>query len=335
MKGMLTRRAALTLTSAALIAPPARANASWDGVAEAARRLDQLHSLTIAHRGETVLAEAFRGPALSRPAPIKSVSKSLVALLLGAAIDRGEIPGPATRLAEIAPGLIPQGATPIVPDLTMADLVTMQTGLERTSGANYGGWVASPNWVADALSRPQVGQPGQGMLYSTGSFHVLGAALAEATGMSLLAQMRDRIGSPLGIEIPAWTRDPQGYYLGGNEMALRPADLLRIGEMVREGGTGNGAPVISADWITASAQPRTRSRFSGLAYGYGWFLGRADGARFLLARGYGGQILCILPERALTIAITSDPTRPARSGGYFGALMRLIDGTILPAARST
>ncbi|MEM1079637.1 MAG: serine hydrolase [Pseudomonadota bacterium] len=330
---MLTRRTALALTYAALISRPLRAAPSWEAIGTEAHRLDQLHSLCIAHRGETVIAEAFRGPNLSRPAPIKSVSKSLVALLLGAAIDRGEIPAPSARLAEVAPALIPQGAAPIVPQLTMADLVTMQTGLERTSGANYGGWVASPNWVADALSRPQVGAPERGMLYSTGSFHVLGAALTEATGQSLLIQMRDRLGAPLGIEFPAWTRDPQGYYLGGNEMALRPLDLLRIGEMVRLGGSWRGETVISPDWLAASAQPRTRSRFSGLAYGYGWFLGRADGAEFLLARGYGGQILCILPEREITIAITSDPTRPARSGGYFGDLMTLIDRTILPAAR--
>ncbi|WP_424970769.1 serine hydrolase domain-containing protein [Dinoroseobacter sp. S76] len=330
---MLTRRSALALTAAALIPHPGRASPSWGAVGDAARRLDQLHSLAIAHRGETVLAEAFRGPSLARPAPIKSVSKSLVALLLGAAIDRAEVPGPGARLAEVAPALIPQTAAPIVLDLTMADLVTMQTGLERTSGANYGGWVASANWVANALSRPQIGTPGRGMLYSTGSFHVLGAALTEATGQSLLTQMRARIGTPLGIEIPAWTRDPQGYYLGGNEMALRPLDLLRIGEMVRRNGSWNGTPVISPDWLAASAQPRTRSRFSGLAYGYGWFLGRADGAEFLLARGYGGQILCILPAREITIAITSDPTRPARSGGYFGDLMTLIDRTILPAAR--
>lgn len=330
---MLTRRTALALSAAALIPQAGRADPSWTAAEDTASRLDQLHSLAIAHRGETVLAEAFRGPGLSRPAPIKSVSKSLVGLLLGAAIDRSEIQGPSARLIEVAPALIPRGAAPIVPNLTMADLVTMQTGLERTSGANYGGWVASPNWVADALSRPQTGTPGRGMLYSTGSFHVLGAALTEATGLSLLTQMRDRIGVPLGIEIPAWTRDPQGYYLGGNEMALRPLDLLRVGEMIRMDGRWNGATVISQEWLRASAQPRTRSRFSGLAYGYGWFLGRADGAAFLLARGYGGQILCILPEREITIAITSDPTRPARSGGYFGDLMTLIDRTILPAAR--
>lgn len=331
---MLTRRDTLAFATAALLAPPARAAANWQNVLTRAQRLDQMHAIAVAQGGTTVFAQALRGPTLSRAVPIKSVSKSLVALLLGAALDRGEIASVETTLGEVAPDLIPEGADPRVATLTMADLVTMQAGLERTSGANYGSWVSSRNWVADALSRPMVATPGQGMLYSTGSFHVLGVALTEATGLSLHAQMRQRIGDPLGIDIPAWTRDPQGYFLGGNEMALRPEDLLKVGEMVRLGGVSGGRQVISHGWLSASAVARTRSRFSGLDYGYGWFLGRADGAEYMLARGYGGQVLCIVPERALTLVITSDPTRPARSRGYFGALVALLEEAILPTARA-
>jgi hypothetical protein len=47
----------------------------------------------------------------------------------------------------------------------------MQAGLGRTSGPNYGAWVASPNWVRYALSRPFEAEPGGEMLYSTGSSH--------------------------------------------------------------------------------------------------------------------------------------------------------------------
>ena len=38
-------------------------------------------------------------------------------------------------------------------------LLSMQAGLERTSGENYGAWVASPDWVQAALSRPMEGRP--------------------------------------------------------------------------------------------------------------------------------------------------------------------------------
>ncbi|MGP3695795.1 serine hydrolase domain-containing protein [Rhodobacter sp. NSM] len=301
---------------------------------KAARAYEQLHALVIAREGETLLAEALRGPAPDRAVNIKSVSKTIVAALLGAALDRGEVPGLDATIGSLTPRLIPDDADPRVRAITLEDLVTMRAGLERTSGGNYGAWVSSPNWVAHALSRPMVAEPGGRMLYSTGSFHVLGAVLAEATGRSLLSMARDWLGEPLAITVPSWTRDPQGYYLGGNEMALSPLALLRFGEMVRRGGRWDGRQVLSEDWVRRSLEVRTRSPFSGLGYGYGWFIGRAGAERIALARGYGGQIVCLLPDLAATVVVTSDPTRPARSEGYFGDLMRLIGEVAVPDLRS-
>ncbi len=325
---MINRRN-LLLTACATLAAPRIARAQSGELTSAIRNMPQLHSLQVRRGDEVVFAEAPRGPGLDNPANIKSCSKSIVALLLGCAIDRGEIASVDAPLSAVAPGILPTSASPGVGDITMEDLVTLRAGLERTSGANYGGWVSSSNWLADALSRPMVAEPGQRMLYSTGSTHILGAALAEAAGQSLLALARDRIGNPLGIEIPPWTRDPQGYYLGGNEMALRPTAMLRIATLVRDGGKFDGRQVVSSDWIAASTQPRARSPWSGLSYGYGWFLSRSG---FVLGRGYGGQIIAAHPNRDLAVAITSDPTQPARSEGYFGDLMRLLEGPVLSVA---
>jgi CubicO group peptidase (beta-lactamase class C family) len=322
-------------TALAFTSLPLRAQAAgWASVADAARALDQLHAIKVWQDGNPVLEEVFRGPSEDRAVPIKSVSKTIVAALTGAALDRGEIPSLTAKLGDLAPRLVPSGADPRVGELTVENLITMQAGLERTSGANYGAWVSSANWVADALSRPFVAEPGARMLYSTGTFHVLGALLAEVSGDSLLTLARARLGRPLGIDIPAWTRDPQGRYLGGNEMALTLEGMMRFGEMFRNGGLHQGNRVLSADWVAQSFAPQTRSPFSGLQYGLGWFLGRSGGADYALARGYGGQIICVVPDRALTIVITSDPTLPARSGGYFGDLMTLIGDHILPAART-
>lgn len=330
---ILTRRTTLFGFAALSIGPVAGHASSWQDVASQARTLDQCHALLIRIDGRQVLSEVFRGPAIGRVVPVKSVSKSIVAALTGAALDRGEIPSLDSTLEQMAPGLIPAGADPRVGRITLAQLVTMQAGLERTSGANYGGWVSSPDWVADALSRPFVAEPGSRMLYSTGSFHVLGAVLSEVSGQSLLSLARRRLGQPLGIDIPAWTRDPQSRYLGGNEMSLSLAAMARFGDLYRQGGRYGGTQILSRAWVDQSLKPHTRSPFSGLDYGYGWFLGRSGGVSYALARGYGGQMIFIAPELALTVAITSDPTRPARSAGYFGELMQLIEGSILPAAR--
>ena len=331
---MTLNRRTFIATGTAAIALPAYGQANaWETVLQVAQGYDQCHALAIRQNGQPVVTQAFRGPALGRAVPIKSVSKTVVAALTGAALDRGELPSLDATLGQVAPRLIPAGADPGVADITIENLVTMQAGLERTSGANYGPWVSSGNWVANALSRPFVAEPGARMLYSTGSFHVLGAVLSEVSGQSLLSLARSRIGDPLGIEIPAWTRDPQGRYLGGNEMALTVEAMTRFGEMYRQGGQFGGQQVLSTDWVRRSFEPRTRSQWSGLGYGYGWFLGRSGGVDYALARGYGGQIICIAPSLALTVAITSDPLQPARSGGYFGDLQRLIEGQILPVAR--
>ncbi len=300
--------------------------------ANAARAFEQIRSLIVARNGDVAFAEAFRGPALDQPVNVKSVSKSFVAALTGAAIGRGVLSGPGQRLGDIAPGLIPRDADPRVGDLTVADLLTMQAGLERTSGSNYGQWVQSRNWVAYALSRPFVDEPGARMLYSTGSYHVLGALLARATGESLLTLARTWIGDALEISIPPWARDPQGYYFGGNNMRLSPMAMLRFGEMHRLGGVWNGAQVLDEAWIADAWTPKTRSPFSGDAYGYGWFVSQAGGRKFIYARGYGGQMIYIVPSLGLTVVVTSDPDRPARSRGYAGALRNLLVNDIIPAA---
>ena len=325
---MIKRRSFLTMT-ACVLCTPFVARAQTQELRSAVDALPQLHSIQISRGDETLFAEAPRGPGLDRLANIKSCSKSIVALLLGAAIDRGEVASVQQPLSEVAPNILPSNASPGAGDITLEDLVTLRAGLERTSGQNYGAWVNSRNWLADALSRPMVAEPGGQMLYSTGSTHILGAALAEATGQSLLAQARERLGRPLDIEIPPWTRDPQGYYMGGNEMALRPTAMLKIAKLMRDGGQFEGAQVIPESWVAASTIRYARSPWSGLSYGYGWFLSPSG---YTLARGYGGQIIAAHKTRNLAVAITSDPNQPARSGGYFGDLMRLLDGPVLALA---
>ncbi len=300
--------------------------------ADRAAQLDQLHSLIVARDGEIGLGAAFRGPDLDRPVNVKSVSKTIHAGLAGAALDRGILSSVDQPVAELIGDLIPPAADPRVRTITIAHLLTMQAGLERTSGPNYGTWVGSRDWVAFALGRPFVAEPGERMLYSTGSYHLLGAALARATGRNLLALARDWLGAPLGIDIPPWTRDPQGFYMGGNEMVLSPLALYRFGEMVRLGGLWSGTQVLSRSWIEQSWTPRTRSPFSGDDYGYGWFLTRAGSHDVAYARGYGGQMLYVVPSLALTVVVTSDPTRPGRSLGYVGDLNAMLADHIIPAA---
>lgn len=327
----LTRRGFCAATLTAIAAPAILRAQTGAGVEirAAAAGLGQLHAILAQRGGQVLLADAPRGSGLDRAANIKSCSKSLLALILGGSIAGGRIAGPQATLAQLAPRLIPADATEGVGALTMEDLVTLRAGLQGTSGPNYGEWVASANWVGYALRQPRIAQAGGRMIYSTGTTHVLGAAIATATGSTLLELARAQLGQGLGIQIAPWTRDPQGFYFGGNEMALTPRAMLRVAVMMRDDGRYEGRQVVAEDWIRASTRTRTRSPYSGLNYGYGWFLSQTG---WVIARGYGGQLIAAHAGRDLAVAITSDPNQPARSDGHFGALMRLLDGPILNIA---
>jgi CubicO group peptidase (beta-lactamase class C family) len=169
------------------------------------------------------------------------------------------------------------------------------------------------------------------MLYSTGSTHLLSAALTRASKRSTLELARDWLGEPLEIDVAPWTRDPQGIYLGGNEMALSPRALLRFGEMYRQGGMIDGKRVISENWIRESWTPRTSSPFTGDAYGYGWFMREMRGHTAYYAWGFGGQMLYVIPSLGLSIVMTSNPTEPSREDNYIGQLHALVADGIVPA----
>ena len=208
----------------------------------------------------------------------------------------------------------------------------MRSGLETTSNRNYGRWVQSANWVRHVLSRPVVDRPGGRMIYSTGNTHLLSAILTEATGMSTLEFGRRYLAEPLGIALPAWQRDPQGIYFGGNEMVLTPPDMLRIGELYLRGGTLDGRRIVPKEWVQASLTPRTTSRFSGRQYGYGWWMRVLAGRQAYYAWGYGGQFIFIVPDLKLVVAMTSVPTPGDERRGHTRALYDLVEDQIIPAA---
>ncbi len=312
---------------------PAAAVLDPGPIIERAASLPRLQTFIVGQRGEILVEETFHGPAADRPVNIKSLAKTIIATMVGCAIDRGVLDGPDQPITTALGPLVPASADPRLAEVTIGNLLSMQAGLERTSGRNYGAWVNSRDWVAYALTRPFVAEPGGRMLYSTGSSHLLSAILTQATGESTLSLARAWLGNPLAIDIPPWDRDPQGIYLGGNNMLLSPQSLIRFGQMINNGGTFAGQRIVAESWITTSWQPRTASRWTGHGYGYGWFMTETNGHPHYYGWGYGGQMLHIIPTLDLTIAITSDPTVRSREEGHMAALRALVAEVVAGMAR--
>ncbi len=163
------------------------------------------------------------------------------------------------------------------------------------------------------------------MLYSTGSTHLLSAILTRQSGRSTRALAGEWLGALKTFKIGSWERDPQGIYLGGNQMAMSTRSLLAFGELYRNRGrTADGLQLIPADWIEQSWTLRTHSQFNGDGYGYGWFLRELGGEDIRYAWGYGGQMLYVVPKRGLSVAMTSDENSPSARSGYRDQLHGLL-----------
>ena len=313
-------------------APAALDPAQRAAIVEYASALPRLRSLLVSLGGELVEEHYFNGATARSQANLKSASKTLIAILVGIAIDRGHLAGVRQPIAQLLPDEL-EGADPVKLSITLEDLLTMRSGLETTSNRNYGRWVQSRNWVRHTLARPLVDQPGGRMIYSTGSTHLLSAILTRASGMSTLEFGRRHLAQPLGITLPAWLRDPQGIYFGGNEMTLTPRAMLAIGDLYRRGGTIDGRQGVSLDWIRESTTPRTVSRYSRRQYGYGWWIRGIAGHPAYYAWGYGGQFIFVIPDLDSVIVATSSPNPGDGRRQHRRDLDALIERYLVPAIR--
>ncbi|HEY0972348.1 MAG TPA: serine hydrolase [Gemmatimonadales bacterium] len=320
--------------------PPAPVVVSLDSallapVYERAAALPRLRSLLVQQHGELVAERYYEGATAARPANIKSASKTVLATLVGIALAEGELRSLDQPLAELLP-VEARAVDSAKRAITLEDLLTMRAGLQSTSFGGYGRWVSSSNWVRDALRRPMVDEPGHrggAMIYSTGTSHLLSAALTRATGMSTYEYARRKLARPLGIELRPWTADPQGIYLGGNEMHLRPRDMARFGQLFLDGGRApDGTQVVPRAWIDSSWVPRTRSRFNDNEYGYGWWHRHAGGQPVHFAWGYGGQYVFVVPSLDLVVVTTSVPDAPSRDGDHRDGIYWMLEEIVRRAS---
>lgn len=303
--------------------------ASLNKILDQAQAMEPLETVVISHNGSVVAERGYRGHTTTQPTNIKSASKLVISALVGIAIDKGVLQGVDQQIAPLLPRDLPAEPDPRLQKVTIGDLLTMRAGLGSTSGANYGAWVTSSNWVRAALARPFEGEPGGRMIYSTGSTHLLSAILSRQTERTTLQLARDWLGPLEAFSITSWERDPQGIYMGGNQMAMSPRSLLAFGELYRNGGvTSEGERLISEAWIRSSWQRHTQSRWTGHGHGYAWFMTRIGGEDVRYGWGYGGQMLYVVPDLGLTVVMTSDESASAARSGHrndlHGLLARII-----------
>jgi CubicO group peptidase (beta-lactamase class C family) len=299
-----------------------------------AEGMTALTSLIVARRDSVLVENYYRGLRPSQTINVKSVSKTLLSPMVGIALRDGLLDGVDQPLTELLPDyyeiLAQRGSLdPRKTEIELRHILSMRTGIETASFGNYGAWVASPDWAYDQLRRPMVCDPGECHEYSTGNTHLLSVILTRRSGKSLRRYMLDELFRPMGIGLGEWDRDPQGRYLGGNNMSLRPRDMLKFGQLYANGGRFEDQQLVPEDWITASWQPTGSSPWNGHGYGYLWWMRRWGGERAYFAWGYGGQFIVVVPRLDLVIVATS--SLRARERGHTRRMWRFFDRYAVPA----
>jgi CubicO group peptidase (beta-lactamase class C family) len=285
-----------------------------------------LHSVVVVRHGSLVFEHYFSGPdekfdtKLGEVAfgpetkhDVRSVTKSIVALLLGIAVDRGWVEG----IDQPVLSFFPEYADLRSPEkdrITLRHLLTMSAGL-RWSEDNYDDpnnsevlMDQAPDHYRFVMEQPVVAPAGQVYNYNGGGTALIAAVLQRATGKPLDELARTLLFEPLDITDVEWGRWDNGTAVAASGLRMRPRDLAKIGQLVLSRGVWNDRRVVPASWVDDATAPQING--AGLYfYGYKFWLGRSLVHRrevdWASATGNGGQRVFIVPALDLVVVVTA------------------------------
>jgi len=242
------------------------------------------------------------------PHDLRSVTKTVVGMLVGAAIQQKDIRSVDQRMATLLPQKDATDARKSA--LTIGHLLDMRTGIQwrewpYDSRSDVMRMAASRNWVEYILDRPMMANPGETFQYTGAAAHLLSAILTRATGEPAAAYAGVQLFGPLGIHQYDWLKDPQGNSIGESGLSLTPRDLAKLGYLHLRDGVWEGRRLLPQDWVRrifAQAVPHgLRTSRLAPAYHALWWV---DGSEpMAIAAGRHGQTLLILPEQDVVLVL--------------------------------
>ncbi len=301
-----------------------------ENIIQTADEIPTVRSLIIQQKGTLLVAEGFDDRDLNHPFNIKSASKSIIGLLTGIALEKGFIPSFDEPIKTYFPDYFSEHPDSIKESITIRNLLRMQAGLRSTSSRNYGAWVISDNWVEFALDQDFSERIGGKMVYSTGTSHLLSVIISKASNMTTKAFAEKYLFKPMNIRVGGWDKDPQGYFMGGNNLSLKPTDMLKIGQLMLNSGIYKNEQLVSPDYIRESFKTYTYSNYNPYGYGYQWWNQEIDGYNVFFAWGNGGQYIFIIPELDAVVVLTSSTLNTNSRRSYKDPIFSLMGDKILP-----
>jgi CubicO group peptidase (beta-lactamase class C family) len=288
-----------------------------------------IHAVVVARRGKLVAEHYLSGEDIRfnddnlgvvRFTPttkhdLRSISKSVTALLIGIALSEGKYPPLDSAVIDSFPEYASL-RTPENAKITFRDLLPMAHGWKWDENAAWRSPDNTERPMFEATDpyrfiweQPVIVPPGTLFNYSGGASTLLGGVLAKATGRKIDDYAREKLFGPLAITDFEWLDFANAKEIAAfGGLRLRPRDLAKIGQLMVSGGLWNGQRVLPEGWVAESVKPRFNA--DGIFfYGYQWWLGRTlyrgRSVDWIGGIGNGGQRLYIVPELDLVVAINS------------------------------
>jgi CubicO group peptidase (beta-lactamase class C family) len=315
-------------------------DATWLARAQMdAQLIPRFRSLLIVRHGQLAAEYYFGGAQGSTLFDVRSVTKSVVGLLTGIALQSGKLPSLQATVGEYlgAPYVLDDGDRAV----TVQQLLTETARYQWDDGVDYNPWVLSTDHIQFLLDRPQT-EPEGAFTYDSAAVNLLGFILQTAVAEPLPQYANDVLLKPLGVTSAVWEQLEPNMWNGGAGLQLTAQDMLRIGQLVLQGGQSGDQQLVPRSWIQELVTPQftwrdTNGSQVGITYGYLWWLAEPPATMAYFAWGYGGQFIYVVPTLDMVVVVTSEWQGAVAEGTDPGqlatSLLTIIVNDVLPAAR--
>lgn len=286
--------------------------------------IPSIGSFIVSQNDKIIYEQYFHGANKDTDFNVKSVTKSITSVLAGIARDKNVFPDLNTPVLQILPeynisrsqaenvrnkeGLIMTDS--IRNTVTLKHLMTMTGGFDWTENSQISramGFSSDP--VKFTLELPFEEYPGDTFNYNTGETYIFGATLSKSVNTSLKDFANENLFKPLNTLVTQWETDPQNRNLAGSELHMKPNDMLKFGTLILNKGKFGNKQIVSQKWIEESTAEQVKLDSWDVlpdanGYGYYWWRRKTNGHQAFLAVGYGGQMICIVPDLKMVIVTT-------------------------------
>jgi CubicO group peptidase (beta-lactamase class C family) len=270
-----------------------------------------VRAIVVVHHGHIVAERYADGFSIATPLLGWSMTKSVVAGLVGVLVKEGRLALDRSAGWPPAPG---DGRERI----RVADLLAMSSGLRfgEASGAVSDltrMLYLKSDMAGFARAQPLLHAPGGHWSYSSGTANILSRIIQDAAGGLGAAYPAERLFKPLGMTSAIIETDEDGTLVGSSYMYATARDWARYGQFLLQDGIWKGQEILPRGYVALMASPVAAS---GGQYGHGlvWLRG-SDAAEpgtnpdtafgipvgSYWMEGHDGQSTAIIPARELVI----------------------------------